>query len=728
VADEKDRICPVCWARNPAGAAVCRACGAGMSGAAAAPAKDTAGPSSTPLPEATASQEAFATESDESPTPANLMWTSPEVGALLANRYRIVYEIARGGMGIVYLAEDSYLDNLRVAVKILPRQVPPDVNAEKRLKREALTAMALSHDNIMRLFSFDQDKGQSFLVMEYINGPTLDDLLASRGRLTPAEVGLFLRPVCEALQYAHDKGVVHRDIKPANVMLQLPEDSPFRSGKSRNPSTVSPNTATVTVTVKPGSVPETPPEPTEMARPELSQFSYDDALKAKVKLCDFGIAQQLRQTMTRLTGTSIIGSPIYMSPEQLQGGKIDHRTDIYALGTAVFELLSGQVPFDGPIHGLTYQIIEKEAPSVPGVDQAISDVVLKCLSKEPRDRWQSCVEFADALEDALAGKAGGEYSPEKATRRKPLKGKGEAPLSSTSAQRGRSDATKKTDRRVADLRVAKMSFEARLFDKSLSEMKQYRLLHGDSDELLTFAAECVDKLVNMRDYSQAHEFCQFVVLIDQENPNVYLTLGRVQRVLGRTEDAERSLRLAMIYGADEKAVEKELRGTLTELRETSVHGGLRGPVQMTAARIAGYVGALIPAIGVTMGAAYYAGVIFVGYGQIAACAAVGIILMVLSGAAGIVLTTVFAGKFEGARTRMTKARQYLAHHGYAGGWLGIAVVGLVASMAVRWLLGESWDWQVFLLVFGFTIWAASILYSWYVVYSALSQRPSSNLP
>jgi len=717
VADEKEIICPVCWAHNPAGAIACRACGAAipdtLPGTPQAETRGITSPSDSSSAGATPEHATFAS--------AEITGFAP--GSMLAERYRIVHEIGRGGMGIVYLAEDTYLDNLRIAIKILPRQVPPDLNAEKRLKREALTAMALSHDNIMRLFSFDQYRGQSFLVMEYINGPTLDDLLLHRGKLTPAEVALFMRPVCEALQYAHGKGVVHRDIKPANIMLALPEDSPFRSAKAKS-ADVSPHAATVTITIDPNAPAHpTPPIARDSSKPDFSRFGYEDALKAKVKLCDFGIAQQLRQTMTRLTGTALIGSPVYMAPEQLQGGKTDHRTDIYALGATVYELLSGNVPFNGPLHSVTYQIVEKEPLPVPGVDEALSDAVRKCLAKDPRNRWQNATELAQALEDALEGKSAGAYSPDSARRPSQMKSGASAFQAAP-----RPEKMKVTDRKTADLRVARLSFEERFFDKTLEEMRQYRLLHGDSEELLKFAAECVDYLVSRREFAHAHEFCQFVALIDKENPNVYLTLGRIQRVLGRASDAERNLRLAMIYGADEKAVEKELRGTLSELRAGGPTGAREKPIQMTVPRIAGYAGGLVCAIGLTLALAYFAGTSLSPYGQMLSCLAGGAVLLIVSSSAGIFLTAVFAGNFSDIGDRLAKTRQYLAKHGYAGGWLGIAGLATGASFLAKWLWDVPEYWQVFLMVFGFTAWAGSAIYSWYVVYSALSERPSAKLP
>jgi len=726
LSEANQKICPACWAKNRANADVCRACGAPLPAGAVGKQTDERPPAPgetqpVPPPAATpgAARVVYPPETDQAQMETEM----------LADRYRLVYEIARGGMGIVYLAEDTYLDNLRVAIKLLIASISPDLNAEKRLKREALTAMRLSHQNIMRLYSFDHFAGQSYLVMEYINGPTLEGLTMERGKLTPAEVTLFMRPTCEALYYAHEQGVVHRDIKPANIMLALPADSPFVSGTGpgKRISTAGSSKPTATLGgsgAHTGSTQAVPPAPdVPGAKRPLSEFDIEQARTATVKICDFGIAQQLRQTMTRLTGTSLIGSPVYMSPEQLEGTQLDHRTDIYSLGVSVYEMLTGELPFEGSMHSLTYQIMEKGPPPVRGVEESLSEVVLKCMAKDPRDRWQNCLEFADALEAALEGKAAPVSAPESVygPRTKSMK-RGTHLSSEVSPRKTLGWKAKMTERRVADLRVAEMSFEEKLYDKALEEMRQYRRLHGDSEELLTFAAQCVDTLVNRRAFAQAHDFCQFVLLIDSENPNVYLTLGRIQRVLGRATDAERNLRMAMMYGAEEDVVEKELRGTLSELRDLGSGLGPGRVLRMTPARIGAYAAAVLLAVGISFVMALLASLH--GRNHVLSYVVIGVITAVPAGAASLLLTTVFCGPLDQLRHRGGLVKTYLARHGYAGGLLGITALGILAWLLASALFRErmSNPPAVFSLIFGLVVWVGSVLYSWFVVYGALREK------
>ena len=139
--------------------------------------------------------------------------------ALLAGRYRVVRQLGQGGMGSVYLAEDTQLDDFRVAVKMLPAILVANKRALRQLKAEALVSMKLIHTNIVPLRGFEENNGNPFLVMDYVEGQTLDDLLAEREKLTEEEPVRILSPVAAALDYAHAKGVVHRDVKPGNVMI-----------------------------------------------------------------------------------------------------------------------------------------------------------------------------------------------------------------------------------------------------------------------------------------------------------------------------------------------------------------------------------------------------------------------------------------------------------------------------------------------------------------------------
>ena len=181
-------------------------------------------------------------------------------GTLLAGRYRIIRQLGTGGMGSVWLAEDTQLDNKLFAIKMLPSILVSNKRAYRQLKDEALVAMKLTHPNIVTLRAFEENGGNPFLVMDYVDGQTLDDYLAEKGKLSEDETIRLLKPVAAALDYAHGEGVVHRDVKPANVMVRK-DGHPF--------------------------------------------------------ILDFGIAREIQETMTRVTGKLSSGTLLYMSPEQL---------------------------------------------------------------------------------------------------------------------------------------------------------------------------------------------------------------------------------------------------------------------------------------------------------------------------------------------------------------------------------------------------------------------------
>ena len=185
-------------------------------------------------------------------------------GTMLANRYRVVRPLGSGGMGSVWLVEDVKLDNKPFAVKMLPAILLSNKRAYCQLKDEALVAMKLTHSNIVTLRAFEENNGTPFLVMDYIDGRTLDDYLAEKGKLTREAALRVLRPIAAALDYAHTKGVVHRDVKPGNVMIAK-DGTPY--------------------------------------------------------ILDFGIAREIQETMTRVTGKLSSGTLMYMSPEQHNGAR-----------------------------------------------------------------------------------------------------------------------------------------------------------------------------------------------------------------------------------------------------------------------------------------------------------------------------------------------------------------------------------------------------------------------
>ena len=279
-------------------------------------------------------------------------------GGLLAGRYRIVRELGRGGMGVVYLAEDAEL-RTEVGLKVLPDLIAKDQRSIEALRNEARIAMGLSHPNIMRLHTFESREECKFLVMEYIAGPTLDDVLTNQGRLSIEETKEIVGQVCLGLSLAHGQKVVHRDVKPSNVMLAFGPDAPY-----------------------------------DPSRPLSEQGRFT------VKVCDFGIARQVKDSLSRVSREETSGTLLYMSPEQLQGEPLDNRSDIYSLGATMYELLSGQPPFtSGSIH---FQVLSKAPRPIEGIPEWLNTVVLRCLEKDRGARFETC----EALAEAIAGGAG----------------------------------------------------------------------------------------------------------------------------------------------------------------------------------------------------------------------------------------------------------------------------------------------------------------------------------
>jgi len=261
------------------------------------------------------------------------------------SRFVILEEVNRGSMGIVYRARDKVLEEI-VALKILNDYMTADPSAVERFKREARAAKRLSHPNIVRIHDMFEYGNKKLLSMEFIEGVDLKTVLSDRKCLPLFEIAGIARPVCEALGYAHQQSIVHRDIKPANIMIT--------------------NTN-------------------------------------QVKVTDFGIAKVLLAgaDSTR-SGSQIIGTPLYMSPEQIMGGEVDARTDIYSFGATLYEMAAGKPPFlEGNIE---YHHLHTTPPSMSEtVPLALQQIVLKCLEKKPEDRFQNITELGEAL-TKLAGR------------------------------------------------------------------------------------------------------------------------------------------------------------------------------------------------------------------------------------------------------------------------------------------------------------------------------------
>ncbi len=263
-------------------------------------------------------------------------------GKLLGGRYKIIRKLGEGGMGMVYLAEDAELDNAKVAIKFIPPTLAGNPRAIKGLVREAQIARKLSHPNIVRLHDLHTDGHQKFLVMEYIEGRTLDQLLAERDgeRLTLEELLPIAGQIAAGLDYAHslEPPVLHRDLKPSNIMID----------------------------------------------------SHGVA-----KILDFGIAREMKDSLTRVTGQETSGTLPYMSPEQLRGQPPAASMDIYSLAAVLYECMVGHPPFH--TGDLREQIRLKEAPPLEDVNSCVSSALLRSLGKDPCHRPNSAGELVELL-------------------------------------------------------------------------------------------------------------------------------------------------------------------------------------------------------------------------------------------------------------------------------------------------------------------------------------------
>jgi beta-lactam-binding protein with PASTA domain/serine/threonine protein kinase len=273
--------------------------------------------------------------------------TDPVVGLVLEGRYLLEERLARGGMSTVYAATDLRLHRT-VAVKVMAEHLAHDPTFVDRFTREARAAAMLSHPNVVSVSDQGSDQGLVFLVMELVRGRTLRDLLQARGRLTVAEAFAVLEPVLSGLTAAHRAGIVHRDIKPENVLI---------------------------------------------------------GADGVVKVADFGLARALTGTgQTSHTGGVLIGTVAYLSPEQLERGKADARSDVYAAGVVLYEMLTGHPPYGGdtPL-AVAYQHVHHDMPrpseEVPGLPWEVDELVARTTRREPAVRPLDAGAFLADLED-----------------------------------------------------------------------------------------------------------------------------------------------------------------------------------------------------------------------------------------------------------------------------------------------------------------------------------------
>jgi eukaryotic-like serine/threonine-protein kinase len=271
------------------------------------------------------------------------------VGKVLNSRYELKQLIGSGGMADVYMATDTLLGRT-VAVKILHPQYAKDQVFVARFRQEAQAAANLNQVNIVNVYDWGIEDSTYYLVMEYVEGRDLKDIILQGGQLLPERAVEIAMSICLALEAAHAQGIVHRDIKPQNVIV-----------------------------------------------------TYDN----KIKVMDFGIARTTGGSAMTETGT-IMGTAQYISPEQAQGRAADPRSDLYSLGVVLYEMLTGKVPFDGenPV-AIAYKHVREDPlpPSMinPDISPELEAVVMKGLSKNPENRYQSSVEMYSDLERCLEG-------------------------------------------------------------------------------------------------------------------------------------------------------------------------------------------------------------------------------------------------------------------------------------------------------------------------------------
>lgn len=268
-------------------------------------------------------------------------------GGKINDRYQIVKTLGEGGMANVYLAYDTIL-NRDVAVKILRGDLANDEKFVRRFQREALSASSLSHPNIVEMYDVGEDEGQYYIVMEYVEGKTLKQLLKKRGHLTVTEVIDIMLQLTDGIAHAHDSYIIHRDIKPQNVMI------------------------------------------------------LENGL---IKITDFGIAMALNSTQLTQTN-SVMGSVHYLPPEQANGKGSTIKSDIYSIGILMYELLTGCIPYRGDnAVEIALKHLKEPLPSIkdiiPDLPQSIENVILKSTAKNPQNRYRDAREMYDDLKTAL---------------------------------------------------------------------------------------------------------------------------------------------------------------------------------------------------------------------------------------------------------------------------------------------------------------------------------------
>ena len=264
-------------------------------------------------------------------------------GQKISGRYEILKSIGEGGMANVFLAKDTILDR-EVAVKVLRGDLAADDKFVRRFQREALSVSNLSHPNIVEVYDVGEEDGEYYIVMEYLSGKTLKQLLKKRESLTITEVIDIMSQITDGIAHAHDAYIIHRDIKPQNIIIE------------------------------------------------------DDG---RIKITDFGIAMALNATQLTQTN-SVMGSVHYLPPEQASGKSATIKSDIYSMGILMYELITGTVPFRGDnAVEIALKHMKEKVPSIrkqnPAIPQSVENIILRATAKNPRNRYESAKQMHDDL-------------------------------------------------------------------------------------------------------------------------------------------------------------------------------------------------------------------------------------------------------------------------------------------------------------------------------------------
>ena len=270
----------------------------------------------------------------------------------MIEKYEVLEKIGEGGMATVYRGRHTTLDRI-VAIKVMHPHLTSSAKNRTRFEREARAIESLRHDNILRIFDYSGPESHAcFIVTEYIEGPTLRALLDDVGAMMSEPAALVARELCQALQLAHRRGIVHRDLKPENIMFDA---------------------------------------------------------RGRVKLMDFGIARLADDSQVTMTGT-LVGSPAYMSPEQATGEEVDRRSDIFALGTVLYRMVTGTLPFRGAnpsvvLKNIIETTFDDPVERVPSLSPTIASIIRRCLGQDPDDRYADTGEILKELGAFLEGVA-----------------------------------------------------------------------------------------------------------------------------------------------------------------------------------------------------------------------------------------------------------------------------------------------------------------------------------